>query len=124
LNYNIIKKGYPMKNTIINKKLLAEKKKNGCEDCGFNAHPAALALDHIDPRTKHVTRTGRKQNPGAMLSYNPETFKAELLKCRVLCHNCHAIHTFMQNKARRQSGERLSRGANRVTKMSDPCVIV
>ena len=109
-------------NIEINKALLAEKKKDGCEDCGFNKHIAALALDHIDPTTKHVTRTGRKQNPGSMLSYNPETFKLELAKCRVLCHNCHSIHTHMQNEARKNAGERLARGKGFVRKMSDPRV--
>jgi len=106
----------------INKQLLLEKKKNGCEDCGFNAHPAALDLDHIDPSTKHVTKSGLRQNPGSMVGYRTEIFIAELAKCRVLCSNCHKIHTFMQNKARRASGERMARGANRVIKMSDPHV--
>jgi hypothetical protein len=111
-------------NVEMNKKLLAEKKASGCEDCGYNAHPAALALDHIDPSTKHVTRTGRRQNPGAMLSYKPETFRAELEKCRVLCHNCHSIHTVMQSNERRASGENLSRGVGRVSKMSVTPVIM
>jgi hypothetical protein len=107
------------RNLEINKALLAEKKKNGCEDCGFNAHPAALDLDHIDPRTKYVTKTGRRQNPGAMVGYLPEIFALELSKCRVLCKNCHAIHTHMQTEARRRSGERIARGAGFVRKMSE-----
>lgn len=102
-----------------NKRLLAEKKKNGCEDCGFNAHPAALDLDHLDPSTKYVTRTGRKQCPSAMVTYKTEVFELELAKCRVLCKNCHAIHSDMQTRARRASGENLSRGSGYVRKMSD-----
>lgn len=101
-----------------NKRLLAEKKANGCEDCGYNRHPSALDLDHIDPATKHVTRTGRRQNPGAMITYRTEIFVMELAKCRVLCKNCHAIHTDTQSKTRKMNGERLVRGANRVAKMS------
>jgi hypothetical protein len=106
----------------LNKQLLLEKKKNGCEDCGFNAHPAALQLDHIDPSTKHVTRTGLKQNPGAMVGYRTEIFLTEMAKCRVLCSNCHAIHTYEQSKVRRSKGEIKGRGMGRVRKMSDPHV--
>jgi hypothetical protein len=102
-----------------NKLLLAEKKKNGCEDCGFNAHLAALDLDHIDPSTKHVTRNGRRQSPSSMTSYPTPLFVLELAKCRVLCKNCHAIHTHMQNKTRRENGERIARGAGFVRKMSE-----
>lgn len=102
-----------------NQRLLAEKKAGGCEDCGFKAHPAALDLDHIDYRTKYVTKTGKKQNPSSMVTYNTATFIAELAKCRVLCKNCHAIHTFEQSKQRRSNGENLNRGVGRVPKMSE-----
>lgn len=97
-------------NYAINKKALADKKANGCEDCGFNVHPTALDLDHIDPRTKHVTRTGRRPSPGSMLSYNPLIFALELSKCRVLCKNCHSIHTYYQNKAMLKAGTNKTRG--------------
>jgi hypothetical protein len=119
---------YPMKtntprsqstNIEINKKALAEKKANGCEDCGFNAHPTALALDHIDPKTKHVTKTGRRPSPGTMINYNPLVFALELAKCRVLCHNCHAIHTFFQQEAIRKAGEHKTRGKSFVRSMSE-----
>jgi fructose/tagatose bisphosphate aldolase len=109
-------------NIEANKILLAEKKKDGCEDCGFNAHPAALDLDHIDPSTKHVTKTGRRQSPSSMITYPVELFSAELAKCRVLCKNCHAIHTHMQNKMRKENGEKLARGSGYVRKMSEPSV--
>ena len=106
-------------NLEINKKALAEKKAKGCEDCGFNAHPTALDLDHIDPNTKHVTKTGRRPSPGSMLSYNPLTFLSELSKCRVLCKNCHAIHTHFQQEAIRKAGENKTRGKNFVRSMSE-----
>ena len=94
------------------KALLLAKKANGCEDCGFNAHPAALDLDHIDPDTKRVTQSGRRPNPGSMLSYSTENFVAELAKCRVLCKNCHAIHTVHQQEALRRAGLARKRGRN------------
>ncbi len=119
---------YPMKtntpraqtrNVDVNRKALAEKKANGCEDCGFNAHPSALDLDHIDPNTKHVTRTGRRPSPGSMINYNPLAFALELAKCRVLCKNCHAIHTHFQQEAIRKAGEHKTRGKSFVRSMSE-----
>ena len=101
-------------NYTINKRAIAEKKAGGCEDCGYNRHPAALDLDHIDPATKHVTKTGRRPSPGSMVNYNPDFFALELSKCRVLCSNCHKIHTFEQSKRRKIP----ARGPNRVPKMS------
>ena len=106
-------------NIEANKILLAEKKKNGCERCGFQAEdPCQLELDHIDPDTKHVTRTGRRQNPSSMITYSVELFSAELDKCRVLCSNCHRLHSKYQAMGRKIP----PRGPNRVAKMSEPSV--
>lgn len=59
----------------------------GCERCGFNEHPAALCFDHIDPSTKSFNVSqDPKRAWGEML--------AEIEKCRVLCSNCHTIHTY------------------------------
>ena len=60
----------------------------GCEMCGYNEHSAALQFDHIDPSTKEATiadmiRSGKKA----------EAVWAEIAKCRVLCANCHMVHT-------------------------------
>ena len=58
----------------------------GCEHCGYNDHACALQFDHRDPSQKlfNVAR-GR--------DYPWKVFLAEIDKCRVLCANCHAIHT-------------------------------
>ena len=58
----------------------------GCEMCGYNEHSCALQFDHRDPSKKlfNVTR-GR--------DYPWKVFLAEIDKCRVLCANCHAVHT-------------------------------
>lgn len=72
------------------------KVERGCEVCGFNAHPAALQFDHIDPATKYRTRSGKVVHPSDMIKggrYALETVLAEIHKCRILCANCHAIHT-------------------------------
>lgn len=119
---------YPMKtntprtqtrNVDVNRKLLAEKKANGCEDCGWNLHPSGLDLDHIDPDTKHVTKTGRRPSPGSMIGYNPLVFANELAKCRVMCRNCHAVHSYFQQKAIRKAGKNKTRGKNFVRSMSE-----
>ena len=68
----------------------------GCEVCGFNAHPAALQFDHIDPATKYRTKAGKVVHPSDMIKgnrYSLATVMLEIAKCRVLCANCHAIHT-------------------------------
>jgi fructose/tagatose bisphosphate aldolase len=103
--------------TDANKKLLLAKKANGCEECGYNKHPAALDLDHIDPDTKLVSATGRRVSPGSMLSYSTIMFQSELAKCRVLCKNCHAIHTVEQMAELRRLGRLKVRGKN-IRKMS------
>ena len=62
------------------------KLEKGCEMCGYNEHACALQFDHRDPSQKsfHVAR-GR--------DYPWDVFLAEIAKCRVLCANCHAVHT-------------------------------
>lgn len=72
------------------------KSERGCEVCGFNAHPAALQFDHIDPATKYRTKSGKIVHPSDMIKggrHALETILAEIAKCRVVCANCHAIHT-------------------------------
>jgi protein-arginine kinase activator protein McsA len=61
----------------------------GCEVCGYNEHPAALQFDHLDPSQKHeaVATMMSKRRP-------PELVWEEIKKCRVLCANCHMVHTY------------------------------
>jgi hypothetical protein len=56
----------------------------GCALCGFKAHPEALQLHHLDPTQK--TRTF-----GNSYLCSWDTLRAELVKCQILCANCHAI---------------------------------
>jgi len=63
-----------------------EKKKTGCELCGYNINPAALQFHHINAKSKQ-----HKINSMYSISAN----KKERKKCMVLCANCHAeIHHF------------------------------
>lgn len=90
---------------IENRKMLDKiKTDKGCCECGYNANPAALQFDHIDPDTKHITSTGKRRNPGSMISYSQSVILSEIAKCRILCANCHAIHTVEQFKEYRRIG--------------------
>lgn len=61
------------------------KVEEGCIDCGYNAHPAALHFDHV--------RGVKSANIGRLYTANIDTLSAEILKCEVRCANCHAIIT-------------------------------
>ena len=64
------------------------KMNEGCNRCGFDAHPVALHMNHIDPKTK-LKSVAQLVKKGVM-----DTIKTELAKCEVLCANCHAVHTY------------------------------
>lgn len=64
----------------------AYKLEKGCEVCGYKEHPAALQLDHLDPNDKKYTLS-------QCISRSWTALHEELPKCRVLCANCHAVHT-------------------------------
>ena len=57
-----------------------EKRKTGCEICGYNTNPAALEFHHIDSSKKSF-QMGASQSIAAN--------KRERKKCLVLCANCH-----------------------------------
>lgn len=70
----------------------------GCALCGYNAHPYALQLDHIDPSTKYRNKNGKTVNPSHLVTRSQATIYAEFLKCRVLCANCHMIYTHTEQR--------------------------
>jgi len=63
------------------------KKSNGCSLCGYNRHPSALCFDVL-PAFKND-----KQSGGMYKLYDASVSLAELIseimKCRILCCNCH-----------------------------------
>lgn len=62
----------------------------GCSSCGYKEHPAALDFDHRNPDEKEFLiphRLGR--------SSLKRLFK-EIRKCRILCANCHRVHSRVQ----------------------------
>ena len=66
---------------------------SGCESCGFNTHSSALQFDHIDPSTKYRDSKGNLVSPSSMVNCSLQVMLHEFAKCRILCANCHAIHT-------------------------------
>ena len=65
----------------------------GCMECGYRDAPEALQFDHIDPDNK-AANVGQLVSEGRSI----EAIQEEINKCRVLCANCHAIHTKRQIK--------------------------
>lgn len=59
----------------------------GCADCGYNTHPAALHFDHL-PGVKKLFNVMERIG-----SYSMERLWAEIAKCEVVCANCHAVRT-------------------------------
>src|SRR5205085_530902 len=68
---------------IERKQRLVEIRGGRCEDCGYDITVAALEFHHWDAREKKfgISRDG--------LSRPWEAIAAELLKCVMLCANCH-----------------------------------
>ena len=60
---------------------------NGCEICGYNAHPVALQFDHKKPEDKAFNISLDYKRP-------IDQMMKEIAKCRVLCANCHSIETY------------------------------
>ena len=65
------------------------KLEEGCQTCGYNEHPRALQFDHINPAEKLF-------NIAHLLTCSMDKLLTELEKCRVLCANCHSIHSWQE----------------------------
>jgi hypothetical protein len=65
----------------------------GCADCGYREHSAALDLDHL-PGQEKVGILSR------MLWHRREVVIREIAKCEVVCANCHRIRTYNRRRAR------------------------
>jgi len=55
-----------------------------CQICGYFKCDAALELHHIDPTKKELSFSSIRANPKSA-----EAIKVELIKCILLCSNCH-----------------------------------
>lgn len=79
------------KRTSIRKKeiklwFLEYKKQQSCEACGFSHH-AALDFHHTETKEKEISIM-------VTSAHSKENILKEILKCKVLCSNCHRILHF------------------------------
>jgi len=71
------------------------KLEKGCESCGYNKTHYALDLAHIDRDQKtHKCKTNQS---AYNQNWSINRIKEELLKCRILCANCHRVETAQEN---------------------------
>lgn len=68
----------------------------GCQLCGYKDNLFALQWDHINPSEKHATVS-------TLMTGDIKKLFKEIRKCRVLCANCHAIHTYSNKHSWRKS---------------------
>ena len=61
----------------------------GCQECGYKKHPDALQFDLVN-------QTSKFKEISKMYCYSRKALKLEMKKCRVLCANCHAVHSAKQ----------------------------
>ena len=74
------------KKKVRQRKLVSEyKASQGCKNCDFN-DPRALILHHRDPNHKFKAIATL-----ISMGYSDKNIKEEILKCDVLCANCHMI---------------------------------
>ena len=64
----------------------------GCQKCG-ERDPRLLEFDHLDPSTKSFTIA---QILSKGYAWSSEALRQEVRKCRILCSNCHRLHTIEQ----------------------------
>jgi len=55
-----------------------------CKKCGWSRDQAALQLHHINPRKKDFI-------VGGIANKSWDSIKSEIMKCILLCANCHAV---------------------------------
>jgi hypothetical protein len=70
----------------------------GCESCGYKDHEVALEFDHLNRGDKKFTVSARN------ITRSLSSIMSEVRKCRVLCANCHRVHTYTNGHFNNISG--------------------
>ena len=63
-----------------------------CVDCDFPCNEythVCFAWDHLDPTTKRFSLS-------KAVKHDPQEIIDEIAKCELVCHNCHAIRTWIE----------------------------
>lgn len=90
--YNEYMREY-MKARIAKRRAEAVKQLGGkCVKCGSSEN---LEFDHIDRDSKDPRAGGHGK--GSMWTFSEKRFQAELVKCQLLCHDCHLAKTMTEN---------------------------
>lgn len=88
----VLKRGHSARMYKYNHALISRyKTMYGCSECGYKQRAEALQFDHLNPKEKY-------KEVSSMYTYSLSSLKKEIAKCRILCANCHAIHTQQQRK--------------------------
>lgn len=72
-------------------------------DCGGSFPPECMDFDHIDPKAKSFTIS----NAVVSCAVSWTVVAQEIVKCRLICANCHRIRTAIQNRRGQPSPDRV-----------------
>ena len=87
-------------NKEIKRYIINEYKKSGCKECGckkyINSYPEVYECNHLCNKESKVCHLSIMKDDS---KYNVLDAHNELLKCEVLCGNCHKLYTLQQNNS-------------------------
>lgn len=78
-----------------------KKEYNGCKKCGWNKRYEVLEFHHINKKRKKFNINGNY-----IANCSMERLKKEILKCDLLCPNCHAIFHYNEKDWFKELGKR------------------
>lgn len=73
-------------------KMIAAQKDVPCADCGKKYPPHVMDFDHLEGHEKAF-------DVSKMVGYNMQRIAAEIMKCEVVCANCHRERTHKRRTA-------------------------
>jgi len=79
----------PSESGLYKRAFVQNRKKQPCQDCGLQFHPTAMEFDHRDSLTKSFNISNV-----ACRRYTIGELTAEIIKCDLVCANCHRVRTF------------------------------
>ena len=74
--------------------LIDELRRGPCADCGKTYQPCQMEFDHREG-------TAKTRNVADMVSRSESIIRAEIVKCDLVCANCHRLRTHARGQQRR-----------------------